>query len=185
MISLTKTLVGETLFFKGLYQNAFDFKNVFVVVLQISMRRIALSIAAHSARVLITEEPIPGYERRNAPRLWFVPLLLLAGIVPIGLSLALIGHATDRNGLRNTGNIILYPFVAVIPVADIALVVSESPSLDFHYLFALTTGAATGTGLVLATAGQISGHHRMRNSGNFTYLGGIILQTLFGLKFIL
>ncbi len=115
----------------------------------------------------------------------FVPLLLLAGIVPIGLSLALIGHATDRNGLRNTGNIILYPFVAVIPVADIALVVSESPSLDFHYLFALTTGAATGTRLVLATAGQISGHHRMRNIGNFTYLGGIIiLQTLFGLKFI-
>ena len=92
------------------------------------------------------------------------PIVLLP---VVGLALAIGGHAGGNDDVRNAGNIMLYPSTLAPPVLNCVIG-------DHHY-YSLSNLALV-TGLVLATVGQASDHHSLRNAGNWTYLGGLVFS---------
>ncbi len=97
---------------------------------------------------------------------------VLGLIMFIGPFLAIGGQLTDHHTVRNVGNVMSYPWLVIPPVFGILGSVELQDSA-----FLIVGGIVTTIGLLMATAGQIAdGGQKMRNIGNWTYLGGLVLM---------
>ena len=101
---------------------------------------------------------------------------------PILLSFLIIGQASGNDAWRNASNIGLYPWLVVPPaylgfeLIDDAYQYPENYEVDD--LLMTLSFVGTASGLILATVGQATDNHRMRDTGNFTYLGGVLSYLL-------
>lgn len=98
--------------------------------------------------------------------------------------LAIGGQISEHYTVRNIGNLMLYPwllFPATQLYDDFLRVLLRKTDVTDNYVpdmndyIGSISFLATSTGMILATTGQAIGRHKLRNSGNFTYLGGIVL----------
>ena len=97
-------------------------------------------------------------------------------ITAIPLTTAIVGHVTHHETLRDVSNIFLYPQTLILPAFDAYMISPNSKPMG--KLFAWLSFLATSSGLIMATIGECIDHHKLRNAGNWTYVGGAILTPI-------
>ncbi len=117
---------------------------------------------------------------RESDYKWIYHLYIL--LTPVAAVTATAGHFFDNHVMRNVSNIYLYPWL-LMPALDAfcnnyedvcrSNVIAGDRDYDIEFFVNWMGFLGTTAGLILATVGQATDHHRLRNAGNFTYLGGL------------
>ncbi len=97
-------------------------------------------------------------------------------LTAIPLTTAIVGHVTHHETLRDVSNIILYPNTLILPYLDALLILPSEKMMG--KICAWLGVLATTSGLIMATIGEATDHHSLRNAGNWTYVGGAALTPI-------